>query len=422
MSSDALPVPRCQGYVHGEPDMDDADVDFPRFEYSNKDVKRAGELIASNMAWTVEADAKIREAFKIANSWRDAHALPMRSLRCSILSHMGHLGIKGISAARLKRMPAIRRKLIRIGLSLNQLQDLGGCRAILDTMTDVRNLVQTLKEKIRHELRKEDNYIEEPKDDGYRSHHLILGFKGKNEEQSVFDGRRIELQIRTRMQHSWATAVEAVGLFRGEELKNHSGSQEWLRLFELMSGEIAEAEECPVHPLWSDRDQRRGEIRDLARALDAIKFLEDVRQGVRGTDFPLSPGYLPTHYLIRFDHATKTVSVQPFTKAILATKSYDDAEDIIHHLKKESENIVLVEVGKLENLKEAYPNYFGDVALFERELRQVVHGQPEYTRLPVRKAAWKPEPIGDPRWIGRNPYPRPGARSKKNRKKGVRAE
>lgn len=72
--------------------------------------------------------------------------------------------------------------------------------------------------------------------------YTYVGRKGR----AVHDGRRFEVQIRTQLQHAWATTVEAVGLFRGEQLKNHQGSAECLRFFELISGELAEAESCPV--------------------------------------------------------------------------------------------------------------------------------------------------------------------------------
>src|SRR6266436_8845112 len=102
--------------------------------------------------------------------------------------------------------------------------------------------------KIDSEIKTEDNYLLEPKIDGYRSHHIIFSFSPKDSERAAYTGRRIELQVRTQLQHSWATAIEAVGLFRGEQLKSDQGSREWLRLFKLMSDEFAEAERCPVAP------------------------------------------------------------------------------------------------------------------------------------------------------------------------------
>jgi len=142
---------------------------YPRFEYSGKAVIRAGKLIAGDLLWTDQTEPQLRDAFKIANSWRNSHAYPMRSVRSQVLWHMRDRDIQGTTSARLKRMPAIRRKLRRdnISLHINQLQDLGGVRAILPSINDVRTLIETLKARSHHELREEDPYIDSPKDDGY---------------------------------------------------------------------------------------------------------------------------------------------------------------------------------------------------------------------------------------------------------------
>lgn len=399
-----------------EPEPDDIDVsEYPRFGYSNRDVKRAGELIASRLPWTRETDARIREAFAIANNWRDAHAYPMKSIRYSVIQHMRHSGASGITAARLKRMHAIRAKLERVGLSLNQLQDLGGCRAILDTMEDVQKLVSAMQASERHEQHKHDDYIQKPKPDGYRGHHIILKFKDQRDPASTYNGRRIEVQVRTRLQHSWATAVEAVGLFRGEGLKNHLGSQDWLRLFMLMSGELAETEDCAPPEGCSDAQARRIEIRKLAKSLDAVATLNMINNGVRGTDQPLAPGYHPSHYLIRYDNESKTVTVQPMSGSLRAVESYGDAESPDNLSGGDSKNVVLVEVDKVENLKAAYPNYFGDVSMFSGFLNTVANGSSamEYSRRIQTPPRPRIEAVGDISWIGRSRFPRPDAVKKR---------
>jgi ppGpp synthetase/RelA/SpoT-type nucleotidyltranferase len=230
----------------------------PGFGYSKGDVRRAGQIIAANMPWCEENDQKIREAFRIANNWRDTHAVPMHSVRYSVICFMRYAALNGITAARLKRMQAIRRKLQRFNYTLERLQHLGGCRVILPTIADVETLVDRIKHRARHEIR-EDNYILNPKNDGYRSHHLMLTYQGRGPKE-VFTGRKIELQVRTTLQHSWATAIEAVGLFRREELKNNSGSAEWLRLFKLMSAEFDDAEHCPLPPDIPSVTERREEV------------------------------------------------------------------------------------------------------------------------------------------------------------------
>ena len=347
---------------------------FPRSAYTDTDIKQAGKVIADQVLWTDETAPMIRQAFTVANSWRDSHAFPMRSIRHSIIHYMRQVEVQGISAARLKRMRAIRMKLKRSPVELHKLQDLGGCRFILPTIADVHKLTGILKAQLPHTLRSERNYIADAKPDGYRSHHMMYTYVGRK-GRIIYDRRRIEVQIRTRLQHSWATSVEAVGLFRGEQLKNHQGSEEWLRIFALMSGEFAEVEGCEPPVSVPGEAERRREICDLAKSLDALQVLESVSYGFTGADIPVAADYRPTHYLIRYDHAQKTVRVEPYRMPLLATRSYDIAEELDNRTGGDTQNVVLVEVDKIDNLKAAYPNYFGDVTLFKEQLRLVTKGQ-----------------------------------------------
>ncbi len=377
-------------------------VDFPQFQYSLKAVKRAGEFIAGEMPWTDESAPKIREAFQVANNWRDAHAFPMRSVRCSLIWYMRKHEINGISAARLKRMQAIRRKLRRVPENLSQLQDLGGCRAILPSIADVRTLVGALRERSRHELWREDPYIEKPKDDGYRSHHLMFKFVGKG-QSSIHNGRRVEVQIRTRLQHAWATSVEAIGLFRGEDLKGNVGSPEWLRFFKLLSAEFALAERCPEPSDVPNRALRLSEIRELDQKLQAAGTLDNLSYAAKWTDIAIPPSEAPRYYLIAYDNATRQVEVRPFFGSIDAVESYDNAEAMDNRSGKESVNVVLVEADKLENLKEAYPNYFGDVQLFKEQLQIILKGKPaqEYIVKPQETVAPRPKEKPNLTWLRR---------------------
>lgn len=347
-------------------------ADFPRFEYSMHDVRHAGEQIAGSMPLSPEA----LQAFKVANNWREAHAYPMRSVHHQLIAYMRQLGIAGVSGARLKRMQAIRRKLQRLGLHLNQLQDLGGCRAIVPQMADVKNLATALREKSRHELRGNGNdYISSPKPDGYRSHHLIFTYNGLGAAFG-YTGRRIEVQIRTQLQHSWATAVEAVGLVRGEYLKGSQGSEDWLRLFKLISAEFALAEECPELP--GDipaRADRLREIRALDKRLEASATLENLSHVVRWSAQPGQIRVKPTYYLIIYDNTTNEVGVEPYFAPKSAMEHYEIAELRDRKVGGDTANIVLVEADKMDLVREAYPNYFGDVQLFKKQLKSITQGK-----------------------------------------------
>lgn len=380
---------------------------FPHFEYSVRDVRRAGEVISGDLLWTPEREEEIRRAFTIANNWRDSHAYPMRSIRFSLLIHIRNHNLAGFTAARLKRMQAIRRKLRRMRdrgrpLNLNQLQDFGGCRAIMNTMEDVRNLVDVMKARSAHEFRGEDDYIASPKADGYRSHHLKYAFCGRGDSE-VHNGRRIEVQIRTVLQHSWATAIEAVGLFRGEDLKGNDGNLQWLRLFQLMSAEFAEAEGCSPPTGLPSRKERMEEIKDLEADLDALNALESLSHASEWTRIAVQPRQRPTHYLIQYNRDTKTVEVHPYNKPLFAVEAYDEAENSAKSVDSGASNIVLVEVDKLDNLKRSYPNYFGDVQLFKSQLRLVTKGKAvsEYTVTHQQAVPAQPVERVDPSWLRR---------------------
>jgi hypothetical protein len=374
--------------------------EFPKFEYSNKQVLRAGEALAGNLIWTEETKAGILETFTIANNWRDSHALPMRRLRFELLGLMRRCGLEGITAARLKRMRSIRKKLHKLPVKLNQIQDLAGCRAIVPAIADVNSLVDALRGQNAHTLHSENDYLKNPKPDGYRSHHMVFKFQGEGDE-AVFTGRRVEVQIRTRLQHSWATAVEAVGLFRREDLKSGQGNADWLRLFQLMSMEFALAEGC----LQEDAPARRKrvvEIIELDRKLVATSTLETLSQAVRYTEsYVNDPAYKPEYYLIKYNHADSTVSVEPHSGALGGVRSYDRAESSDNASGNNSTNTVLVEVDKIENLKEAYPNYFGDVQLFKKNLKDITQGKEaqEYTLPPQKVVPKGPKEKIDLTWF-----------------------
>ena len=381
---------------------------FPSATRGAMDVRTAGKIIAGKVLWTDETAPLIRQAFHVANGWRESHAFPMRSIRHSVIHYMRRVEVEGISAARLKRMKAIRAKLDRSPVQLHKIQDVGGCRFILPTIDDVMRLRTILNSELPHELRSQSAYMEKAKPDGYRSHHTMYTYIGRK-GRAIYDGRRTELQLRTKLQHSWATTVEAVGLFRNEQLKNQIGSDEWLRFFALMSGEFAEVERCPCPATVPAELHRRREICDLAKSLDALQVLESVSHGFRGADIPLLADYRPTHYLIRFDHNTKTVRVEPYQMQDAAMRSYDIAEELDNRTGIDTQNVVLVEVDKIDNLKTAYPNYFGDVSLFKTQLRLITKGQSAVEYAVAERAARVPDtrkPI-DYSWLRGSRFAKP---------------
>ncbi|MGA0595429.1 RelA/SpoT domain-containing protein [Enterovirga sp. CN4-39] len=367
------------------PVSDDDMGDFPQLEFSIDQVKRAGELLREDLIWSADREPEIREVFRIANNWRESHALPMHRIRQFMTSRLRSASCTGLTAARLKRMSSVRKKLRTQPTKLHRMQDLGGCRAILTSMDEVRRLLPTLRESERYRVYRETDYISSPKPDGYRCHHLMVEFRGEG-SLAPFDGRRIELQVRSRLQHSWATAVEAVGLYRSEDFKGGSGDPQWRRLFALMSAELASVERCPEPADVGDAASRAAELRELNERLDAVEVLERLRQTIRYAKTYLDPLVRPDYFLVRFDPATRLVTIDYKYGAKVGTSSLNEAE-LRDEVGSVQSDTVLIEADRLEQLEQAYPNYFGDVHIFAQNLSDIARGKGarEYT-LPPRSA------------------------------------
>jgi ppGpp synthetase/RelA/SpoT-type nucleotidyltranferase len=373
---------------------------YPEFLYTKQDVKLAGNALRSSIELTEDARDEVIRIFAIAHSWRDSHLFPMRHLRVQLAGHLRRMRIDGVTASRLKRMPSIRKKLRKIPVGLDKIQDLGGSRVILPTIDDVRYFSEDWCGRGQHRLREPDDYILNPKASGYRSLHLKVDYS--DEKYAAFLGRRIEVQVRTHLQHTWATAGEAVGLYRNEDLKAGQGDLDWLRLLYLMASEFAEAEACPLIPGAPPSRERVEEIRDLDQKLNATETLDRLSRAFRITeDYVLDREY--RYLLIEYDHAAERVVVRGFALPPEGARSYDQAETV------QNIDAVLVSLDKLRNLKAAFPNYFGDVQLFREQLHNITKGRGVMEYDLPKQALAPPRPYVEPdlSWMKRGRFPRP---------------
>ena len=145
-------------------------------------------------------------------------------------------------AQRTKRLNSIGLKLDREPrMKLSQMQDIGGCRAVVKSVVAVRRLHDFYRDEseMKHKFSKCDDYIKQPRLSGYRGIDLVHRFHSDKKAGEPWNGLKIEMQLRSQYQHAWATAVETVGTFLGEALKSASGPDEWLRFFALMGSVIS---------------------------------------------------------------------------------------------------------------------------------------------------------------------------------------
>ena len=345
-----------------------SDEEFP----SKNAVRKASRVLRETHDAASRDSRELNESFRIAHAWRDAHLIPMRKLRASAAAHARLVDSRIITAGRVKRMRSIRKKLHRSQINLVDVQDLGGCRAIVPTVEECRILAERFLEASGHTLKGRTNYIGQPRASGYRSDHLIFRFEDSSDPRS--NGRLIELQVRSRLQHAWATAVEAVGLVRGEDLKGGEGSADWLRFFALMSGEIAADEgTAPIPAVPALENERRSELNEINARLDAVSALDSYRRAISAASvMSATRGGM---FLIQYDPDARTVHVER-TGAALG-QNYATAEQ-----KDRAIETVLVDVDGAQDLQIAFPNYYLDVEAFLRMVKRAT------VRAPGK---WRPD-------------------------------
>lgn len=319
-------------------------------------------------------------ALSVINNWRSSHGYPLQCLKMVLLGRAKSIDSKALIAQRLKRLHSIELKLKNNPhMKLSQMQDLGGCRAVVRSVHNVHQLVSLYEQsnakisKRGAEFVKKYDYIQNPKESGYRSVHLVYKYHTASKDRAIYNGLRIEIQLRSRLQHAWATAVETASIFTGQALKSNIGADEWLRFFALMGSAIALQERGQIVPNTpTDRKILIDEISDLAHRLKVETILESW-VAAQSITAKTTNAYA---FLLVLDPVQKTISVTPFTK-----KAFPKASEQYLLVEKETADkpgvqAVLVSVSSLQALRSAYPNFYLDTKVFLETLRQVIIKRP----------------------------------------------
>ena len=346
-------------------------------QYSKGQIDRAGAVLVESKSAKIE---DIDAALTVINNWRACHSYPLQIIKMTLLNRAKSIDSAALIAQRLKRLPSIAIKLRdNPAMKLSQMQDIGGCRAVMTTISDVKRLIALYDRiniknphygrPIQHE---KYDYILAPKPDGYRSYHLIFKYQSNYEDKKFFNAQRIEVQIRSRLQHAWATAVETVQTFTGLALKSKvkTGDPQWLRFFSLMGSAIALREKCPPVPdTPSNKMQLISEIRRLSEELNVEEVLLGWGHAVQSLT---AAAFKAASFLLELDPINKTLKTTPFSNDDLP-KAYEMYLRIEKETEKHPEiQAVLVSVESLEALRAAYPNYYLDTGAFVGAMKQAI--------------------------------------------------
>ena len=343
---------------------------FPHPPKSKSAVKKAGKRIAEG----VETAADIA----LVDQWRASHGAALNTFQANLRRRISKSGFEIDFVQRLKRRRTVIDKLRRrkpdgskLISDVVSMQDFAGCRLIFNDINELNSFRMEFHEALQssgqlHVLKNDPdkfNYIEEPKVTGYRGIHDTLihrprSHKRGSEANRPWHGLMVEIQYRTRIQNSWATAVEMGDLLSGARTKFEFAEDKRGQFFAIASEIIARDHEgCVRRFLEFSTEELRAKIGKLEAELKIIASLSALRK-VEVTD------QLGKHNVLNIlsdneDDMGYRLEVQKFSSGIKAIDAANEAESDPNSL-----NAVYVRADNPVQLQRSYRNYFSDPADF----------------------------------------------------------
>ncbi len=323
------------------------------------------------------------DAIRIVQKWRAQCAPAARQCFETLLECCE--GIEGVVLTyRLKRIPSIIQKLQRPqNYDLSTLDDVGGCRVIVKKVEDLEIIKDRLEENIKTTgsiIRKSKDYIRFPKDTGYRSYHVLT------KQHTAYGNYRVEVQLRTQLQHYWATALEVMDEIEGisvktsdkDSLLKNPFTEGRLMFNQLTSSLLALREGTPLVA---------GVPTDKKSLIERVESLPDVRRiGAKLLNacddvFKISKSYCDDEeasvFILRLLKEEQSLIVYSYAKAQIDRALADYAQfetklsgSASNECSLSTENIVLVHVDNFRELKIAYPNYSANIFEYLQVLRE----------------------------------------------------
>lgn len=314
---------------------------------SKSRVNRAGQAVRDGRE-TLEDLAVIEE-------WRAAHRAVLNTFQAILRTRTR--GTKISVAQRHKRKKTIFDKLRRYPkMELSRMDDVAGCRLIFPNVKSLHAFRQEfLKARFNHKRRNSPDkydYMLSPKVTGYRGIHDVYTYDVKSATGKRYEGLFVEIQYRTLVQHSWATAVEVIGFVTESQPKFQAGDRRYEHAMALASEILARAHEDMKGPIPDIGNEQL--VREFLAADKELGLLQMLR-GLNAVDKTVSDN---RNAILIFNQN------QP-----LEIKTYRDATDALRalfDLEKQypGQDIVLVKAATTDEMRLAFKNYFTDARDF----------------------------------------------------------
>lgn len=328
-------------------------------------IRKIGEKLREGIELTEEEKLEF-------DNFREAHNIIIKLFTIELKKV--NFSKQHLIASRNKRIETIISKLCRPEKpKLDRIHDIAGTRIIFENIKSLEDYIDILentelvnfKEKI-NEDKNRYNYIKNPKSDGYRSIHKVFYYSSNipystlNEKSFNLENKKIELQLRTRLQHIWATTVEIYDIINKSNIKtgthNKLETKEGLffkkcsLVFEGIESNDVEKIKININEIFRDKD-----LVEIYNRLKGIKNIKNIQ-------LPKTLGSDEVFILITDLNKGKTTffTTDPIEKndkqdTFLINASYRRLEE---KNTKGEYILLLLTLGDIKKLKNVYPNYF----------------------------------------------------------------
>jgi GTP pyrophosphokinase len=183
---------------------------------SKTQIDRLGDRLKGGIH--TESDLRLLEDYR--RSFGEAYEAVVQTIR----QH------GGFPTGRAKSTLSIVEKLRRESVRLSQIQDIAGCRVVVANIVEQEQFLASLKTDFPNATVMDRR---ENPSHGYRAIHVI----------AQIDGKPIEIQVRTYLQHLWAEVSEKSSDVLDPTIKYGGGSDSWRRFLTKSSESVAAYED-----------------------------------------------------------------------------------------------------------------------------------------------------------------------------------
>jgi putative GTP pyrophosphokinase len=199
--------------LHGNRARSNCDILRREMDFTKSQIDRLGERLRKG--------GYTPEDLRLLDSYRRAFTNAYEGVISAVVSKLG-LAPTGRPA---KSTNSIIDKLQRESIRLSQMQDIAGCRVTVADLIDQDDVIHRLGTIF------EQHTVVDRRDNpshGYRAVHVVV-------EQN---GKLIEIQVRTSLQHLWAEVSEKLADVLGSEIKYGKGDKDVQIILSIASQNI----------------------------------------------------------------------------------------------------------------------------------------------------------------------------------------